>query len=89
MKVAHTDQWHRTASAGPAERRPFDEIQDEVYTISDLRWVSASADRAVVRYRFHWVGYTNGERREGQGRGTKAMIKQKGCLQMIHEHVSA
>ncbi|MGY4772917.1 nuclear transport factor 2 family protein, partial [Kribbella sp. CWNU-51] len=32
---------------------------------------------------------TNGERREGQGRGTNAMIKQKGRWQMIHEHLSA
>jgi ketosteroid isomerase-like protein len=71
-----------------AVQRTFDEIQDEVYTISDLHWVCASSDCAVVRYRFHWVGCTNGERREGQGRGTNAVIKRNGRWQMIHEHLS-
>lgn len=72
-----------------AVQRTFDDIQDEVYTISDLRWVCASADCAVVRYSFHWVGFTDGERREGHGRGTNAMIKENGRWQMIHEHLSA
>ncbi|MFC5261985.1 DUF4440 domain-containing protein [Kribbella qitaiheensis] len=65
-----------------------DTLQDEVYTISDVQWIFASPDCAVVRYRFRWVGYTNGERREGQGRGTNAMTKRNGRWQMIHEHLS-
>jgi SnoaL-like protein len=36
-----------------AVQRTFDEIRDEVYTISDVRWVCVSADFAVARYRFH------------------------------------
>jgi ketosteroid isomerase-like protein len=71
-----------------AVQRTFDEIQDEVYTIADLQWVCAASDFAVVRYRFHWVGYINCERREGQGRGTNAMGKRDGRWQMIHEHLS-
>jgi len=71
-----------------AVRRTFEEIQDEVYTISDVEWVCASPEWAVVRYRFHWVGYIKGERREGRGRGTNAMVKRDDRWQMIHEHLS-
>ena len=74
--------------ASDAVQRTFDEIQDEVYTISDLHLVCASPDCAVVRYGFHWVGYTNGERREGQGPGINAIIKRNGRWRIIHEHLS-
>ena len=71
-----------------AVQRTFDEIRDEVYTIADLQWVCTSSDFAVVRYRFHWVGYIDGEKREGKGRGTNAMSKRDGRWQMVHEHLS-
>jgi ketosteroid isomerase-like protein len=71
-----------------AVQRTFDEIQDEVYTISDVRWVCVSTDWAVARYRFHWVGSIGGQQREGRGRGTNAMAKRDGRWQMVHEHLS-
>ncbi|NEA34332.1 nuclear transport factor 2 family protein [Streptomyces sp. SID13031] len=39
-----------------AVQRTFDEIVDEVCTISDLHWVCTTPDCAVVRYQFHWAG---------------------------------
>ncbi len=66
----------------------FEAIQDEVYTISDVQWACASVDSAVARYRFHWVGVVDGERQEGRGRGTNAMVKRDGRWQMVHEHLS-
>ncbi|GAA3597438.1 nuclear transport factor 2 family protein [Kribbella ginsengisoli] len=71
-----------------AVQRTFDEIRDEVYTISDLRWVHVSADFAVVRYRFHWAGLVDGQQREGRGRGTNALARRNGRWQMLHEHLS-
>jgi ketosteroid isomerase-like protein len=71
-----------------AVQQTWEAIQGEVYTISDVRWVCASPESAVVRYRFHWVGFINGERQEGQGRGTNAMVNRDGRWQMIHEHLS-
>ncbi|WP_328330369.1 nuclear transport factor 2 family protein [Kribbella sp. NBC_00382] len=71
-----------------AVQRTFDQIRDEVYTISDLHWVYASTDFAVVRYRFHWVGFVDGQQREGRGRGTNSMAKRDGRWQMVHEHLS-
>ena len=71
-----------------AVQRTFEEVQDEVYTISDAHWVTATAKAAVVRYRFHWVGYVDGEEREGRGRGTNAMVKRDGQWLMLHEHLS-
>ncbi|MEV6410945.1 DUF4440 domain-containing protein [Kribbella sp. NPDC051718] len=71
-----------------AVQRTFDAIRDEVYTISDVRWVYVSADFAVVRYRFHWVGFVDGRRCEGRGRGTNALARREGRWQMVHEHLS-
>lgn len=71
-----------------AVQRTFDEILDEVYTITDIQWVCATVECAVVRYRFHWVGYINGHQHEGRGRGTNAMAKRDGRWQMTHEHLS-
>jgi ketosteroid isomerase-like protein len=72
-----------------AVQRTFDQIRDEVYTISDVRWVHVSPDFAVVRYRFHWVGFIDGQRSEGRGRGTNAMGKRDGRWRMVHEHLSS
>jgi ketosteroid isomerase-like protein len=71
-----------------AVERTYAAIQDEVYTISDVQWVCASDESAVARYRFHWVGLVDGERREGRGRGTNVMVKRDGRWQMVHEHLS-
>jgi ketosteroid isomerase-like protein len=71
-----------------AVQRTFDAIRDEVYTISDVGWVCVSTDWAVVRYRFHWVGFIDGQRREGRGRGTNAIARRDGRWQMVHEHLS-
>lgn len=71
-----------------AVQRTFELIRDEVYTIKDVHWVSVARESACVRYRFEWVGYVDGERKEGRGRGTNVMAKRGGQWQMVHEHLS-
>ncbi|GAB3529469.1 YybH family protein [Arthrobacter monumenti] len=66
----------------------FAAIQDEVYTISNAQWVVATPEAAVVRYQFRWVGYIDGQKREGQGRGTNTLVKREGRWLMLHEHLS-
>ena len=66
----------------------FDVIDDEVYRIDDVEWVTVTEDTAVVRYRFNWVGYQVGEQISGAGRGTNVMVKRDGQWLMLHEHLS-
>lgn len=39
-----------------ALQETFDVIQDEVYSIHDLVWITVSADTAVCRYQVSWSG---------------------------------
>jgi len=66
----------------------FASIQDEVYRISDLEWITCSHEQAVCRYRFAWTGRVAGERRSGAGRGTNVIVRRDGGWQMLHEHLS-
>ena len=71
-----------------AVKHNFDVIDDEVYRIDDVEWVTVTEDTAVVRYRFNWVGYQVGEQISGAGRGTNVMVKRDGQWPMLHEHLS-
>ena len=71
-----------------AVKHNFDVIEDEAYRIDDVEWVAVTEDTAVVRYRFNWVGYQEGEQISGAGRGTNVMVKRDGRWLMLHEHLS-
>ena len=66
----------------------FNSIKDETYSIKNVRWLAVSDAAAVCVYDFHWVGMVDGERKEGSGRGTNALIKHGGEWLMVHEHLS-
>ena len=67
----------------------FATIRDEVYTISDLEWITVSSDSAVCRYSFSWTGTIDGRVRSGSGRGTNVLTNTNGTWQMLHEHLSS
>jgi ketosteroid isomerase-like protein len=71
-----------------AIERTFAAIQDEVYEISDLKWVVLASEHAVCQYRFSWWGVVNGQLRSGRGRGTNVVVRQDGGWKMQHEHLS-
>jgi ketosteroid isomerase-like protein len=66
----------------------FDTIKDETYSIRGVQWLAVSDTVAVCVYDFHWIGTIDGERREGSGRGTNALVKRNSDWVMIHEHLS-
>lgn len=63
-------------------------IQDETYSISDLKVVSIDSHSASVSYTFHWAGMVDGQSKSGTGRGTNVLVKNEKGLQCIYEHLS-
>lgn len=63
-------------------------IKEEIYTISDLTWISESELAAVCTYTFHWKGLIEGKLCEGKGRGTSCFSKGEDGWKIIHEHLS-
>ena len=66
----------------------FNKIQDEIYTIKDVEWISLENNSAVCIYKFSWKGTINGKPKEGHGRGTNVLSKVDGKWIIIHEHLS-
>jgi len=71
-----------------ALERTFATIQDEVYEIRELEWVSATDEFSACRYRFSWRGMVGGQPSSGRGRGTNVLVKRDGAWQVQHEHLS-
>ncbi len=67
----------------------FEKIQEETYTVSNIRWVVADDTVAVCTYDFHWKGVVEGKPKESSGRGTNVWVNQEKGWQIIHEHLSA
>ncbi len=63
-------------------------IQDERYTLSDVRWVGMSATLAVCIYNFRSDGMVDGQRQIYEGHGTNVIEKREGQWVMVHEHLS-
>ncbi len=82
-----------TFSGKPAIRDAFEKtwmmIQDEVYSLSDLHWISEDATTAVCLYTFHWKGSINGQEKSGSGRGTSVLFRTTEGWKIKHEHLSA
>jgi RimJ/RimL family protein N-acetyltransferase/ketosteroid isomerase-like protein len=81
--------YHGREAVTQAIKTTFASIQDEVYQISDLEWITCTHEQAVCRYRFVWTGTVAGEPRSGTGRGTNVIVRRDGGWQMLHEHLSA
>ena len=79
---------HGIAAIEKAFVDTFNTIKDETYSIRSVQWLAVSDTVAVCVYDFHWLGTIDGERREGSGRGTNALVKRNGDWVMIHEHLS-
>jgi ketosteroid isomerase-like protein len=63
-------------------------IQNEIYSITDVSWLSSNQDSAACVYTYHWSGLINGQPTEGKGRGTSCFRVEDGQWKIIHEHLS-
>lgn len=66
----------------------WDKIQNEIYSIRNVRWISIADNQAVCVYEFHWTGKIEGKKLRGVGRGTNVISKTNGKWRMLHEHLS-
>lgn len=71
-----------------AFERTWEYIQDEQYTIDQVKWLQENEQSAVCIYRFRWQGSVEGQIQQGMGRGTSVLNKINGRWQVIHEHLS-
>ena len=63
-------------------------IQEEVYTLSELRWIGRTPTLAVCAYNFTSDGIVDGQRQVYQGHGTNVLECIGGAWQIIYEHLS-
>ncbi len=66
----------------------WDKIQKEVYKISNLQIINLDTNSATFTYTFNWSGVVNGEKKNGNGRGTNVIIKIQNKVQCVYEHLS-
>lgn len=69
-------------------RRNFDLIQDESYSIDNLRWLASSDEVAACVYDFSWSGTIKGQEASGSGRGTSVIRRLGNEWKVVHEHLS-
>lgn len=63
-------------------------IQDEVYTISNMRWVACSYWVSACTYTFKSDGMVDGKRQVYEGYGTNVVRRIGGRWRVVHEHLS-
>lgn len=64
------------------------DIQDEVYTISNVKWVAATYWASACTYTFKSDGIVNGKRQVYEGHGTNIVRRIAGRWRVVHEHLS-
>ena len=63
-------------------------IRDERFYLSDIVVLSTDHRSASVTYTYNWEGVHESGPLRIQGRGTRVLIRERGRLQIIHEHLS-
>lgn len=71
-----------------AFERTWRTIQDEAYTLSDIRWVIRTDTAAVCVYNFRSQGTVDGRPFDARGRGTNVLHLCEGAWKVVHEHLS-
>ncbi len=67
----------------------WDTIHEEVYTASDVRWVTIDDHSATCTYTYKYEGFYKGEFVTGSGRATNVFkTNENGEWKLIHEHLS-
>jgi ketosteroid isomerase-like protein len=76
-----------------AARRAFEEawstVENEVYNLSDVRWLALGDSAASCVYSFYWKGMVSDEPVWGEGRGTTVLRRDDEGWKIVHEHLSA
>lgn len=82
------DDFIGKAAIQEAFEATWENIGDEVYTISDVHWVAQNQQVSACTYRFKSDGIVNGKRHIYEGQGTNVLRRIDGHWQIVHEHLS-
>ncbi|SDZ41386.1 SnoaL-like domain-containing protein [Evansella caseinilytica] len=64
-------------------------IAEEVYSATNIQWLTVDERSATCIYTYHYQGYHNGKFVSGSGRATNIFIKtSEDEWKLIHEHLS-
>lgn len=75
------------AAAKVAFEKTFKLIENEVFSLHDVRWTVVTNNVAACRYEFRWKGRIRGQDSSGGGRGTSILRKVDGRWLVMHEHL--
>ena len=63
-------------------------LKDEIYTISEVKWLDITKNSAICIYKFTSQSTTNGNKSIFYGRGTNVFSKTQDSWKIVHEHLS-
>ncbi|WP_025025391.1 YybH family protein [Caldalkalibacillus mannanilyticus] len=65
-------------------------IQNEIYSASNVEWITTDLHSATCLYTYQYEGYHNGKFVSGKGRATNVFVKvSEDEWKLIHEHLSS
>lgn len=73
---------------GKVLQRNFNLIENESYSIQNLKWLAISDGVAACVYDYSWSGAIDGEPASGHGRGTTVLRRTPDGWRVVHEHLS-
>ena len=76
------------AARGAFESTWAQEVENEVYRLSDIEVLHAGSGSAAATFRFHWSGVTAKGPFEVIGRGTGVIVRHQGEPRLLVEHLS-
>ncbi|MCR8853779.1 YybH family protein [Lysinibacillus fusiformis] len=77
-----------TEEIGAYFNHAWNVIQEEVYSATDIIWLTVDEKTATCLYTYHYEGHHNGEFVSGSGRATNIFTLMNGEWKLIHEHLS-
>ncbi|PIJ98569.1 YybH family protein [Lysinibacillus sphaericus] len=77
-----------TEEIGAYFNHAWNVIQEEVYSATDITWLTVDEKTATCIYTYHYEGYHNGKSVSGSGRATNIFTWMNGEWKLIHEHLS-
>lgn len=80
--------FHSKSNVKKAFKRTFALIQDETYSVSNIKWIKKNDNFAVYTFNYKWSGIINGRYAEGSGRGTTVLINENKKWFLLTEHLS-
>lgn len=66
----------------------WEKVQDEHYTISEIKVVVYEENLAVCTYIYTWKGKIDGIVKSGKGKGVEVLQKKNKKWVIVHEHLS-